>query len=85
MYIKENSTSHVLFIGRRGLASLVTHMVKNPSAVQETQARPLGQADPLEKEMASPFQYSCLENPMDRGTWRTTVHGVAKRQTQLSD
>ena len=28
-------------------------------------------------------QYSCLENPMDRGAWRATVHGVAKSQTQL--
>ena len=26
-------------------------------------------------------QYSCLENPMDRGTWRATVHGVANSQT----
>ena len=26
------------------------------------------------------FQYSCLENPMDRGTWRAIVHGVAKSQ-----
>ena len=32
-----------------------------------------------------PFQYSCLENPMDRGAWRATVHGVTKNQTQLSD
>ena len=31
------------------------------------------------------LQYSCLENPMDRGTWQTTVHGVAKSQTRLSD
>ena len=29
----------------------------------------------------NPFQYSCLENPMERGTWRTTVHGVAKIET----
>ena len=29
------------------------------------------------------LQYSCLENPMDRGAWRTTVHGVAKSHTQL--
>ena len=29
------------------------------------------------------LQYSCLENPMDRGTWRATVHRVAKSQTQL--
>ena len=28
-----------------------------------------------------PLQYSCLGNPMDRGTWRVTVHGVAERQT----
>ena len=26
----------------------------------------------------NPFQCSCLENPMDRGVWRATVHGVAK-------
>ena len=26
-----------------------------------------------------PLQYSCLENPMDRGGWRATVHGVTKR------
>ena len=33
----------------------------------------------------SPLQYSCLENPMDRGAWPATVHGVAKSQTWLSD
>ena len=27
------------------------------------------------------LQYSCLENPMDRGAWRATIHGVAKSQT----
>ena len=32
-----------------------------------------------------PLQYSCLENPMDRGAWWATVHGVAKSRTQLSD
>ena len=31
----------------------------------------------------NPLQYSCLENPMDRGAWRATVHGVAKSQTRL--
>ena len=31
----------------------------------------------------SPLLYSCLENPMDRGAWRTTVHEVAKSLTQL--
>ena len=33
----------------------------------------------------NPLQYSCLENPMERGAWRATVHGVAKSRTQLSD
>ena len=31
----------------------------------------------------NPLQYSCLENPMDRGAWRATVHRVAKSQTRL--
>ena len=31
----------------------------------------------------SPLQYSCLENPIDRGAWRAAVHGVRKSQTQL--
>ena len=31
----------------------------------------------------NPLQYSCLENPMDRGAWWATVHGVSKRRTRL--
>ena len=48
--------------------------------MQETQVLSLGQEDPMEEEMATPLQYSCLENPMDRGAWQATVHGVTKRQ-----
>ena len=33
----------------------------------------------------NPLQYSCLENPIDGGAWRATVHGAAKSQTWLSD
>ena len=32
----------------------------------------------------NPLQYSCLENPMDRGTWRATVHGVARVRHNLA-
>ena len=32
----------------------------------------------------SPFQYSCLENPVDRGAWRATVHRVSKSWTRLT-
>ena len=34
---------------------------------------------------ANPLQYSCLENPMDRGAWWATIHGVAKSQTRLNE
>ena len=33
----------------------------------------------------NPLQYSCLENPMDKGPWWATVHGVAKSRTRLSN
>ena len=33
----------------------------------------------------NPLQYSCLKNPMDRGAWWVTVHGVAKSWTQRSN
>ena len=33
---------------------------------------------------SNPFQYSCLENSMDRGAWQAIVHGLAESQTQLS-
>ena len=52
---------------------------------QETYVRSLGREDPLEEGMATPPQYSCLENPMDRGAWCAAVHGIAKSLTQLSD
>ena len=32
----------------------------------------------------NPLQYSCLENPMDRGAWRATVHGVARVRHDLA-
>ena len=33
----------------------------------------------------TPLQYSCLENPMDRGAWKAAVHGVTEGQTRLTD
>ena len=65
----------------------VAQMVKNLPAIQETWVQSPGQEDPLEKGTATgyPLQYSCLENPVDRGAWQTAVHRVAKSQTQLSD
>ena len=99
-------------------------VVKNPPAMQEpqgTQVWSLGQADPLEENMAThssipawripcreepaklqstglwrvghdwsnlgngnPFQYSCLENPRDRGAWWAAVYGVTQSRTWLT-
>ena len=59
-------------------------MVKNLPAVEgthETWVPPTSQKDPLEKEMATPLQYSCLGNSVDRGDWRARVDGVEKSQT----
>ena len=33
----------------------------------------------------APLQYSCLENPRNRGAWKAAVHGIAEGQTGLSD
>ena len=64
-------------------ASLVAQMVKNPLEMRETWFQSLGQEDSLEEGMATCS--SILENPMDRGAWWATVHGVAKSQTRVSD
>ena len=45
----------------------------------------LGLGRSPEEGNGNPVQYSCLENPMDTGAWRATVHGVKESQTQLSD
>ena len=37
------------------------------------------------KGNGNPLQYSCLENSVDRGAWRATVHGVTTSQTRLSN
>ena len=65
-------------------ASLVAHMVKNLPAVQETRFSPSVGKIPGEGN-GNRLQNSCLENPMDRGAWWATVHGVTKSWTQLSD
>ena len=39
----------------------------------------------LEKGSGTPLQYSCLENPMDGGAWKATIHGVTEGRAWLSD
>ena len=61
--------------------STSTPMVKNlPADVEDIRGAGLlpGSGRSLREGHGNPLQYSCLRNPMDRGAWRDTVHGVAK-------
>ena len=62
-------------------------VVKNPPATAGD-ARDAGSIPGSEKPPGegngNPLQYSCLRNPMDRGAWWATFHGVTKSQTRLS-
>ena len=59
-------------------------MVKNPLAnagnIRDIGSIPGSRRSPGEGH-DNPLQYSCPENPMDRGAWWATVHGIAKSQT----
>ena len=77
---KERAISFSFYIG----ASQVALVVKNPSAnVRDAgEARDVGSIPGLGRSPGeangNPLQYSCLENPMDRGTWWAIIHGVSK-------
>ena len=60
-------------------------MVKNPPAMCETWVQSLGWEDPLEEGTTTRSSILAWRIPMDRGAWQTTVHGVEKGWTQLSD
>ena len=62
-------------------ASLAAQMIKNLPAVQKTWVRSLGQEDPMEEGMATHSSILAWRIPMDRRTWRATVHGVAESDT----
>ena len=53
--------------------------------MQEMWVGSLGWEDSSGGGNGNPLQYSCLENPMDKGAWWATVHGVTNSQTQQSD
>ena len=64
-------------------ASQVALVVKNHPANAEDMGSIPGLGKYPGGGHGNPFHYSCLENPMDRGGWRATVHGVTESQTQL--
>ena len=65
------------------LGSVVKNSPANAEYVRDAGSTPgLGRSPGVGN--GNPLQYSCLENSMDRGVWRTIVCGVAESQTQLS-
>ena len=60
-------------------------MIKNLPANREDMSSIPGSGRSLGKGNGNPLQYSCLGNPMDKGVWWATVHGVVNSWTQLSD
>ena len=60
-------------------------MVKNPPVNAGDAVSIPGLGISAGKENGNPLQYPCLGNPMNRGAWRATVHGVTKSWTQLSN
>ena len=67
-------------------ASQVALVVKNPSAntgdMRDVGSIP-GSGKSHGEGHGNPLQYSCLDNPMDRGAWQATIHRVAMSQTRL--
>jgi len=63
------------------MASLVAQMVKSLPLMQDTWVQSLGWEDLLEEGMATHSSSLAWRITKDRGTWRATVHGVAKSQT----
>ena len=65
-------------------ASLVAQIKESACNVGDPCSIPESGGSPGDRH-GNPLQYSCLENPTDRGAWWATVHGVGKSQTRLSD
>ena len=57
-------------------------VVKNPSA-NAGDLKDVGLIPRSERGNGNPFQYSCMENPMDRGAWQDIVHRVTQSWTGL--
>ena len=62
------------------MAQEVKNLPANAGDVRDSSSIP-GSGRSPGKGNGNPLQYSFLENPMDRGAWRTVVHGVTKSQT----
>ena len=75
-------TSMLTKFGLYQVALAVKYLPANAGDIRDPDLI-LGSGRSLEGGNGNSFQYSCLENPMDRGTWQDTVCGVSKSWTRL--
>ena len=74
--------SHLRFQKASQVGLVVKRLTANARDIRDVGLIPGRGKSPGEGH-GNPLQYSCLENPMDRGAWQATVHGVTKGQTRL--
>ena len=82
MYISDHFSSIVRIWMR--FVSLVAQRLKHLPGMQVDLGSLPGSGRSPGEGNGNPLQYPCLENPMDRGAWQATVHGVAKSLTRLA-
>ena len=84
---KEVSYAMIVYLESYNLCGTQVALVVKNLPANEQDLRDAGSVPGLGRSSGEgngdPLQYSCLENPMDRGTWRVTVHRVTKSQTRL--
>ena len=73
-----------LYLGASQVALVIKNLPASAGDARDSSAIP-GSGKSPGVGNGTPFQYSCLENFMDRGAWWATVHGVAKSQTPMTD
>ena len=71
-----------IYIRASQVALVVKHLPSNAGDVRDMGLIPESERSPG-GENGNPLQYSCLGNPMNRGAWWATVHGVTKSQIPL--
>ena len=69
-------------LGAFQVVLVVMNLPANAGDIRDTSLIPGSGRSPVGGK-GNPLQYSCLENPMDRGAWQTIVHRIAKSQRQM--
>ena len=80
---KKRAYIHILIYRASQVALVVKNLPANAGDTTDTGSTPgLGRSPGVGN--GNLLQYSCLENPMDKGSWRATIHGAAESQTSLT-